>query len=425
MNIFSIICFTFVVLILISSFIRKSDKFSPLRLFIIIWLFAIGLTNLKLSYFQSEWAAISWILLFTGLTSFILGYLVVYVNNIGSPILSISEIRNRMQTLAINEPRFILIICFLFLIYVISYLAIFSKSGFVPALNALPSETRSKFTMFGFGLLIHYAPVIMFLIVEYFALAKEKNPFKIFILSLFFILALVSYFLILQRMNLFLWLIMTIVMLYYVRRKIKLRTVIFILTSFIILMIAIMNIRLVKHVENFIYLTSKMKFGPAYAFITEPYMYICMNLENFARGVEKLDYNTFGYFTFNPLLAISGLKSSIQANFYISETPFLVSGYNTYPFLWNYFYDFGVLGIFLFPFLFGLLVGVLYFKLRKKPDLVCISLYSIVTFSIAMSFFVNAFNLLHYVFNIITIVVVHVYLTNKKSTSTIINHPTE
>jgi len=46
-----------------------------------------------------------------------------------------------------------------------------------------------------------------------------------------------------------------------------------------------------------------------FASLTGPYMYVVMNLENVTRVVDRIDSFTFGYYTFDFILALTGLKA--------------------------------------------------------------------------------------------------------------------
>ena len=77
-----------------------------------------------------------------------------------------------------------------------------------------------------------------------------------------------------------------------------------------------------------------MKFNFKYAVFTEPYMYVSMNLENFTRAVGKLDNYTFGYYSFNFLTSLSGIRKSLADYLALNHFPYLNSNYNTYSMFW-------------------------------------------------------------------------------------------
>ena len=163
----------------------------------------------------------------------------------------------------------------------------------------------------------------------------------------------------------------------------------------------ISSIRLSNVVATYLYTISKMKFPKKYAFFTEPYMYFVMNLENFARSVNKLDHHTYGYYTFDFVTAISGLKYWIYNYFNMNRFLYLESSYNTYTALWWFFIDFGVLGLALIPWLLGLSTGSLYYRMRSRPSLKNITAYGVMVFVMVISFFNFPFSFLWFEYNLL------------------------
>lgn len=159
---------------------------------------------------------------------------------------------------------------------------------------------------------------------------KKKMLSKI---SLVFIalLTLGSFLLLLQRFDLVIAIVLSIVFFYYGTNKFRARNVIIISLLLITFMYSISTVRVSSLFIDYLYLTSKMKFSPQYAFLTEPYMYVVMNLENFANVVNNFDSYSFGYFTFDFILALTGLKHWIAEYAQLKDFPELITAeFNTY-----------------------------------------------------------------------------------------------
>jgi oligosaccharide repeat unit polymerase len=131
-----------------------------------------------------------------------------------------------------------------------------------------------------------------------------------------------------------------------------------------------------------------------------------MNLENFARAIDKLDHHTYGFYTFDFVLAIVGLKHWIQGYFGFDDTPYLISGYNTYTSYWIYLRDFGIIGVFLFPLFLGLLFGSIYHAMRRRPDVKNIAAYGLALFVILFTFYNNPLAYLWYMYTVAAFVVI-------------------
>ncbi|MFN0158894.1 MAG: O-antigen polymerase, partial [Bacteroidota bacterium] len=124
-----------------------------------------------------------------------------------------------------------------------------------------------------------------------------------------------------------------------------------------------------------------------YAMLTEPYMYMVMNLENFARSVSLSDHHTYGYFTFDFITAITGIKYWVLDYFNLERTPYINSSYNTYTAFWWFYSDFGVIGLAIIPMLLGLVIGLLYYRMRTRPTLKNVTAYGVMVFVIVISYF--------------------------------------
>jgi oligosaccharide repeat unit polymerase len=410
MSLIAIICFLICVGIIISTFVKNADIFSPGRVFTFVWSFGIGLAELKLSYLQHEWSFYAWTILLLGTFSLLIGFFITYILHLSKPLLKVDDIRQHFLKYKINEGRLFAITVVLFLTYLACYALEVKLEGGIPAFSKRPDKARVDFGVFGLHLIVGSMPAILFLIVEYFVLVK-RAPIQKIILSVAFFITFASFFLLLQRFSFVFWFLITVPFIYYASSFMKPKYIVIFGIIFLMIIIAIRSVRAVAYIQNYIYVISKMKYPIEYAFLTEPYMYITMNFENFARGVENLEKFTFGYFTSYPVLALSGLKNQIIKYFYMqSNYEFMVSGYNTFIFLWDYYRDFGIIGVVIFPFLIGTVLGFGYYRLRTKPDIFNVTLYSIGLFMLVIWFFTNPLTQLYMIFNIGLLLFINRYL---------------
>lgn len=414
MTVISIISFLICVSIILFSLKKNSDFISPSKVFLFIWALAIGLADLKFSGYQNTWSSYSWIIIFVTLSSLLLGIYSVYVIYLDKEMYSVDSIRNKTLSQSIDDKYFFKIIVIVALFYFTAYLTIFLVKGYLPLFHTRPSESRVYFEVFGIGMLVHTAPCILFFVVQFFLLVKKKKKQK-YVLFFIGFLTLLSYFLLLQRFNLIFWITISLVFAYYSSRAINYKNISIVFIVLGALAYSIQLVRMSKFVVNYLYYISKMKFDVQYAVFTEPYMYITMNLENYARAVTKLENYTFGYYTFNSILSLSFLKHWIEEYASIEKYPFLYSPYNTYTMFWDFYRDFGVMGIFIIPFVLGFLISISYIKMRTNPTVSAITGYSIFVFVIAFSFFNNSLGLLHFIFSLSIILFVTNRIAIKKN----------
>ena len=207
-----------------------------------------------------------------------------------------------------------------------------------------------------------------------------------------------------QRFDLIIFIVLSAIFLYYGTRKFKLKYVLVIVLVFLLILYGISTLRASNLFLAYIYVTGKMKISKSLAFLTEPYMYVVMNIENFVHAVRNLSNFSYGYYTFDFILALTGLKHWLADYTNFKNFPFLISSdYNTYTMFFVYYRDFGLLGLFILPAIIGGMISSLYYNMRRKPNLNTISLYAIFVFVILFSFFNPMLTWLHFVFNIAAI----------------------
>jgi oligosaccharide repeat unit polymerase len=385
---------------------RGADILSPARVFGFVWSVAIGLADLKLSRLQHEWSLEEWLLLFIGVVSFLLGISYASILSERERPLSMKERRVVLRAQPIGDRTLFRLILITFLLYAVAYSASVWITGFIPLFSRNPTIMRTKFTVFGIGLLNHAAPSILFFIVEYILLVKNRLPQKI-ALGIVFLTTMTSYFLLLQRFDFAIAAVLIFVFMYYSSEFLRLRNVILVGLGFVAVFYGISSIRLVGHIANYGYLVSRMRFPIQYAFVTEPYMYLVTNLENFVHAASRINQFTFGYYTFDFVTALTGLKHWIADYAQLAESPYMIAGYNTYTFLWPFYRDFGIPGLVVFPLAEGFIISWVYCAMKRDPSILRIAMYATAVFVMLISFFNHAPSLLHFVFNMTLIYVVN------------------
>lgn len=414
MTIVQIICLLVMAVVIYSMRLKGSDILSPGRIFLILWAFVIFLTEFKFSKYQYTWSLFSWFTLIFSLVSFLAGLYMAFVYFMDKKLLSIEEVRNSARTISVNHLKNLYKATnTLFILYLVSFAAEVVLEGEVPAFSAHLDRSRQEFGVFGLHLIVNFQLIIMFLNLEYIILADKTHRREKFIMWSVFFVTLATFTLLLQRFNYFFGAVMALGLLYYASRALTWKRISLILLVFFGFLGGIQSIRLSQYVSQFMYVISKMKYPREYAIFTEPYMYISMNLENAARASEKIQHYLYSASTFDWVYALFGVKHWMADYFNIDSRPFLVSGYNTFPFYWTYFYDFGVTGIAFFPLLSGLVIGLFYYRMRQTGSLEWIALYSIALAIIVISFFTNPLTMLAFVANFIMLYIVHHFLIRK------------
>jgi oligosaccharide repeat unit polymerase len=389
--------------LLISIFIcatllkKGADVLSPARVFGFTWSIVFALANLKLSKLQFNWTFMQWTYVLMGPLSLLLGIFIVYILTTQFAFKSKREIREIFKYKKVDDKRLFYSILIVFITYGIGYFIIYLVKGYVVIFAKNPASVRSEYFIFGAGLLIHHMPIIVFFTIVYHLFVKG-NRYKKWVLKIIGLITTITYLFLLQRYQLIMISVMVFTLLYYTSYYIRFRTMIMFMIFGLLIIYLVATLRTGKTIQLVLYKTSLMKFSAEYAIFTEPYMYIVMNVENFANAVSKLDSHTFGFYTFDWFFALIQLKYPIKEYFGLIDNPFLFSGYNTYTLFWTLYRDFGVLGISFLPFLCGLLVGSVYSRMRRNPTITLVSFYSIIVFVMVLSFFLSPLGLLWFIY---------------------------
>jgi oligosaccharide repeat unit polymerase len=408
MNLVSLILFLIAFFLFTFGLRKNSDLFSPARFFAIVWAVSIGLANLKFSSFQHEWSLFSWIALLTGIFSFLLGTFSVYVINLNNPLLTVCAIKKEIKTRPLNYDNLFHIAVIIFFAYSTCYIAEAIIEGYIPIFSKRIEWARIDFGVFGLHLIVNTMVTILVISTVYLVLAPKSFSKKLFT-TIIVILTTLTFFFLLQRYNFVLVVLFVIGIFYYSTNKLNLKNILIGSVTFLSFLGYIQSIRLSQYVQNYIHAFSKMRYSVEYAIFSEPYLYITMNLENYARATDKLENFTYGYFTTDWILALTGLKHWLEQYFTIEKLPFLNSGYNTFPFHWTYYNDFGLVGVLTFPFVTGFIISYIYFRMRRTALLKWLIFYSLGIVVIGISFIMNPLPRLDFMINVVLLFLIFHY----------------
>ena len=389
----SFLCLIIFIGFLLSGFRKNADFLSPARVFIMLWAFILGLVEFKFSRLQLDWVLYDWIIVLIGLLTFVLGIYLSFVLNLSKPFLHISEIRTSIRLKGLNEENLFWIILVYFFICLLAFIAEWRIEGYIPLFTANPGQARVMFGVFGLHYILNSINVVLFLIIEYFIFIKAKKNKKILLAIVFFI-SMGNYILFVQRYGFFILLMMGFCLFYYSGKKIRLRTIVIFVAIVVSLIIGIQTIRTTQLAEAYIYWDSQMKFPPRFAGYTLPYMYISMNIENFVKYYPQIEHHSFGFFTFGFLTDI--IKPFFADYYTFDKFKLHIGGYNTFPFFWPYYYDFGIIGLATIPFLIGFIISEVYYFLHRNPNIIILTLYCVAFAVITISFNSDPLNKVRY-----------------------------
>ena len=129
-------------------------------------------------------------------------------------------------------------------------------------------------------------------------------------------------------------------------------------------------------------------------FLQYAYMYIANNYSNFNCLTQALRQglveHTFGLKQLFPVFALTGLKFVFPA-LVAFEMPVTIKELNTLTLIYDAYYDFGLIGVFLFGLILGAVCAALTQKIRKSSNPILYLFYAQLALYLALSFFSSWF----------------------------------
>lgn len=135
----------------------------------------------------------------------------------------------------------------------------------------------------------------------------------------------------------------------------------------------------------------EMKYEKMPIFITQPYIYVANNFENFNCMVEQLTKHTYGVRMLFPFFALTGLKfvfPKLTASVVYLTKPELT----TLTMFYDAYYDFGMPGVFLFAALVGAAAKWVMQLVKKSENPVVYLFYGQLAIYLGLAFFTTWFS---------------------------------
>ncbi|PPK80943.1 oligosaccharide repeat unit polymerase [Lacrimispora xylanisolvens] len=333
---------------------RRTENIIHLRgLFSLFWVGGEGVACLKLSELSSDWSIITWLCFLVAY----LGFYMTFEFMIRTQGSAGGQRSSWFSFKGYEKPLFLAML----LTTVLSLGAFLIEAavlGFIPFFIKGMPHAYSTFHITG----IHYFTVSCVLVpalsVLYFSIEQGRNGFRLVITVLMDLIACAIPVLCVSRFQLIL--AVGLAILTYIAMEHRLKIIYGV--GLLLGMIPIYVILTIARGHDVTYLNGifQMKYSQMPIFITQPYMYIANNYENFNCLVEWLPSHTFGLRMLFPLWALSGLKFLVPA---LVDFPIYVTKeeLTTVTLFYDSFYDFGIVGVILFSCILG---AVAFFLMR-------------------------------------------------------------
>lgn len=365
---------------------RHSKNLIHLRgLFSLFWVGGQGLACLKLSHLQSDWALMTWICLglaFVGFWAVFEVLVLIYGSG--------QDNYGRWRSYEGNPKPVFHMICGLTMVSLACFIVEAAVLGYVPLLVRGVPHAYSEFHLTG----IHYITVSCVLVpsltVLFFHMGRGRGSERVtFAVIVMTAISLLIPILCVSRFQFIFAMILAAFTFISLQKSFHP----LFLIGLVAVMIPVYLILTVARSHDVAYLNEifEMRYEKMPIFITQPYMYIANNYENFNCLVEALPKHSFGMKGLFPLWALTGLKfffpQLINYPIYVDKKEL-----TTLTMFYDAYYDFGWIGVLLFSCLLGLAAYLLVVKLCEMRNPMGYLLYAQMAAYLTLSFFTTWFS---------------------------------
>lgn len=364
--------------------VRESGSFVELRaLFTLAWVGGQGISCLKLSTLQDTWSYITWLSFFVIYIAFGIGY---EWGRKYSRVEGKEPEKNKKKADRLFRCIMLLLVvsagCFVIEIIRIGYIPVFSDEPY----------SYSYFRMSALHYL-HYCAISCILIPGLTVLWKkidsEESKWRNGAIIIANIVAFAVPFLYVSRFQ-FLFEIGVAAVIYILVNKNMRKSTLVLLGLVVCAAYVVITL---SQKRDAIYLNNvfKMKYTHMPVFLTQPYIYIANNYDNFDCLVKNLPKFSYGLRMLFPFVSLTGLKfvmpNLVPATVYLTSTEL-----TTFTMFYDAYYDFGVIGVFVIALLIGVVAKVIIDIIKKSDNPIVYLLYGQIAVYLALAFFTTWFS---------------------------------
>lgn len=368
-------------LFLYVHWVKESGSLVELRaLFTLAWVGGQGIACLQLSKLQADWNYVTWLCFFLIFGGFGIGYeWGQKYEKVEEKELEKDEEQARRLLHCIIGLMAASILCFAFEAV---------KVGFIPLFSDEP-HAYSYFHVSG----VHYFTVSCILIpaitVLYIKVSTKISAGNKLLLLAANVTAVMIPFLCVSRFQLLFAVGFAVVTYIMVNKKIRIRTMVILIAALVPVYVILTVFR--HHDVSYLNSIFEMKWEKMPIFITQPYMYVANNFENFNCMVEQMTEHTWGIKMLFPFFALTGLKFVIpQVN--ITQIYLTKPELTTLTMFYDAYYDFGIFGVFFFALLIGIVAKILMNVVKNSKNPTAYLFYGQIAIYLGLAFFTTWFS---------------------------------
>ncbi|MCD8082074.1 MAG: oligosaccharide repeat unit polymerase [Clostridiales bacterium] len=369
----------------VSDWRRTKNPIHLRGIFSLFWVGGEGLACLKLSRLQTDWALMTWICFFLAYIGFwIVFEILKQIYGEGG------NGYGRWRSFEADSVPVFRMICVLTVLSLAAFLAEAAVLGYVPLfLHGVP-HAYSEFHLTGLHYLTVSCVLVPSLTVLYFHTSKGRGgDGRLFAAVLLTLISLLIPILCVSRYQFVFAVALAAITFISLQKSFHL----WYLLGLLAVIIPVYLILTVARSHDVEYLNGifEMKYESMPIFITQPYMYIANNYDNFNCLVETLASHSLGLKGLFPLWTLTGLKFLFPqlVNFpvYVDKAEL-----TTLTLFYDAYYDFGWIGVLAFSAVLGLASYLLVVKLREMRNPMGYLLHAQVAVYLILSFFTTWFS---------------------------------
>ncbi|MEG1293878.1 MAG: O-antigen polymerase [Clostridium sp.] len=364
---------------------KKSGNILHLRgLFALSWVGGQGIACLKLSKLSTEWTLTTWLCFLLAFTVFWLVF-----EQLSRYMGDVNRNDRRRKDFRSLESSVFLCVCGITIISFGCFLIEAMVLGYVPLLLRGVPHAYSYFHLRG----IHYLTVSCVLVpalsVIWFCSNCGRDRGKNGVMLLMDIIALMVPILCVSRFQLIMAVILAILTYILMDHRVQFRYV----AGAILALVPLYLILTVARSHDVTYLNGifEMKNSHTPIFITQPYMYVANNYDNFNCLVEGLSSHSWGLKMAAPLWTFSGLKFVFPV---LTDFPLFITKeeLTTLTMFYDAYYDFGIVGVFGFSAIAGAVSYALMRMMKELRNPIGYVFYAQFAMYLLLSFFTTWFS---------------------------------
>ncbi len=363
---------------------RRTGNLLQLRgLFSAFWVGGQGVACLKLSRLQTDWSPMTWFCFFLAFAGFWCSFGLIS-RTAGDEGISMRRRRERSSV----RPLYYSMIA----VTAVSAAAFLFEAiylGFVPLFLRGVPHAYSAFHVTG----VHYLTVSCVLVpsmaVLFFQQGGSRRPARNTAVVVMAVICLVIPILCVSRFQL-IFAVATALFTYIAYTgRVRFRTVLILAAAMLPLYVILTIAR--SHDVTYLNGIFEMKNPATPIFISQPYIYIANNYENFNCLVEALPAHTFGIRMMFPVWALTGMKFFFP---YLISFPIYIDKeeLTTLTMFYDAYYDFGAAGVAVFSCMLGAAAVWLDSRLKRMKNPMGFLLYAHFAFYMVLSFFTTWFS---------------------------------